>query len=93
VHEHEPSRIRVEDTGLGIERTEKLVVVQVTTRPRSTEEKQNFYRLLCETLSTRCGIAASDVMINIIENTDADWSFGNGEAQFLSGKLGTRSGS
>ena len=88
VHEHEPSRVRIEDTGLGIERTDKVVLVQVTTRPRSTEEKQNFYRLLTEQLSKRCGIAPSDVMVNFVTNTDADWSFGNGEAQFLTGKLG-----
>jgi len=33
------------------------------------------------------GISPSDVMINITSNTKADWSFGNGEAQFLNGKL------
>ncbi len=27
-------------------------------------------------------------MVSIVENTDADWSFGNGEAQFLTGRLG-----
>jgi len=87
VHEHDPSRVRIEDTGLGIERTEKVVLIQVTSRPRSTEEKQEFYRLLTEALSSRCGIAPSDVMVNFVINTDADWSFGNGEAQFLTGKL------
>jgi phenylpyruvate tautomerase PptA (4-oxalocrotonate tautomerase family) len=87
VHEHDPSRIRVEDTGLGIERSNKLVVLQMTTRPRPVEQKERFYRLLCEALHEKCGIRPSDVMINIVENTDADWSFGNGEAQFLTGKL------
>ncbi|MBN9248785.1 MAG: tautomerase family protein [Hyphomicrobium sp.] len=87
VHEHDPSRVRIEDTGLGIERTEKVVLIQVTSRPRSTEQKQEFYRLLTEALSSRCGIAPSDVMVNFVINTDADWSFGNGEAQFLTGKL------
>lgn len=88
VHEHEPSRVRIEDTGLGIPRTDKVVLVQVTTRPRTTDEKTNFYRLLSEALSKHCGIAPSDVMVNFVTNTDADWSFGNGEAQFLNGKLG-----
>lgn len=32
-------------------------------------------------------ISLSDVMVNITTNTRADWSFGNGEAQFLNGKL------
>jgi hypothetical protein len=27
-------------------------------------------------------------MVSIVENTDADWPFGNGEAQFRTGKLG-----
>ncbi len=87
VHEHEPSHVRIEDTGLDIPRTDKVVLVQVTTRPRSTEEKTTFYRLLTEALSKHCGIAPSDVMVNFVTNTDADWSFGNGEAQFLTGKL------
>jgi phenylpyruvate tautomerase PptA (4-oxalocrotonate tautomerase family) len=88
VHEHEPSRVRIEDLGLAIERTDKVVLVQVTTRPRSTVEKQTFYRVLTEALSKRCGIAPGDVMVNIVTNTDADWSFANGDAQFLTGELG-----
>jgi len=64
------------------------VVVQVTSRPRTTAEKQSFYRLLGAALQKRCGTAPGDVMVSIVENTDADWSFGNGEAQFLTGKLG-----
>ena len=88
VNEHEKSRVRIEDTGLDIPRTDKVVLVQVTTRPRSTEEKTAFYRLLTEALEKHCGIAPSDVMVNFVTNTDADWSFGNGEAQFLTGKLG-----
>jgi hypothetical protein len=88
VHEHEPSRVRIEDTGLGIARTDKVVLLQVTTRPRTTDEKIAFYRILTKALSEKCGIAQSDVMVNFVTNTDADWSFGNGEAQFLTGKLG-----
>jgi hypothetical protein len=29
----------------------------------------------------------SDVMVAVIENSAADWSFDNGEAQFLTGDL------
>jgi phenylpyruvate tautomerase PptA (4-oxalocrotonate tautomerase family) len=88
VHEHEPSRVRFEDTGLDIPRTDKFVLVSVTTRPRTTDEKTTFYSLLTKAFSERCGIAPSDVMVNFVTNTDADWSFGHGEAQFLTGKLG-----
>jgi phenylpyruvate tautomerase PptA (4-oxalocrotonate tautomerase family) len=87
VSEYKPSRMVVEDTGLGIPRTDKVVVVQVVSRPRGKEAKQKFYKLLTEELQKSCGIAPSDVMISIIENTDEDWSFGLGRAQFLEGDL------
>ena len=88
VHEHKPSRLRIEDTGLGFKRTKNVVLLQVTSRPRSVEEKTTFYRLLFAELAEHCGIAPADVMVNFVHNTDADWSFGLGEAQFLTGKLG-----
>lgn len=87
VQEHKCSRMIVEDTGLGIERTDKVVVVQVISRPRTREKKEAFYRLLCEELERACGIAPSDVMVSIVENTDEDWSFGLGRGQFLTGEL------
>lgn len=87
VHEHAPSRMIIEDTGLGIERTEKVVFLQVTTRPRPREAKENFYRLLCEELEKSCGIKSSDVVVSMEQNTDEDWSFGLGRGQFLTGEL------
>ena len=87
VHEHPASRMIVEDTGLGLERTDKVVMLQVTSRPRDRAMKEAFYRLLCERLESRCGIAPSDVMVNFVTNADEDWSFGLGRAQFLTGDL------
>jgi phenylpyruvate tautomerase PptA (4-oxalocrotonate tautomerase family) len=87
VTERKPSRMVVEDTGLGIPRSDKIVVVQVVSRPRGKEAKQTFYRLLTEELEKSCGISPSDVMVSIVENTDEDWSFGLGRAQFLEGDL------
>ena len=87
VHEHKASRMVVEDTGLDIPRTDKVVMLQVTSRPRSREMKEAFYRLLCERLEAACGIAPSDVMVNFVINGDEDWSFGLGRAQFLVGDL------
>ncbi len=55
VNEHRPSRMIVEDTGLGIPRTDKVVVVQVVSRPRGKEAKQKFYR----SLSRSCRKAAA----------------------------------
>jgi hypothetical protein len=87
VHEHPAAKMIVEDTGLGIPRTEQIVVVQVTTRPRSRLEKQNFYEVLCRELNRCCGIKASDIVVSVTQNADEDWSFGYGRAQFITGEL------
>ena len=87
VHEHDASRMVVQDTGLDIERSRDVVVIQVTSRPRPPEQKVALYRLVCEQLESRCGISPRDVMISVVENSDEDWSFGLGRAQFLTGDL------
>lgn len=87
VNEHRPSRMIAEDTGLGIPRTNHFVMIQITTRPRSREMKETFYKRMVEELEKHCGIAPSDVMINFVTNTDEDWSFGLGRAQFLTKEL------
>jgi hypothetical protein len=87
VHEHKRSRMIMEDTGLGFVRSDQIVLLQVTTRPRNREMKQAFYRLLVERLSSSCGISPHDVVVNFVTNADEDWSFGAGQAQFLTGEL------
>ncbi len=87
VREHAPSRMIIEDMGLGIERTPNMMVLQVTTRPRSRAMKQTFYRSLVEKLEAACGIPPSDVVVTFVMNADEDWSFGLGRAQFLTGEL------
>jgi hypothetical protein len=86
-HEHPPAHLIVEDTGLGIPRTKNVVLVTVTSRPRSQEAKLEFYKTLCTELQESCGIEPSDVVVSIVINSDADWSFGNGRAQFVTGEL------
>jgi Tautomerase enzyme len=87
VHSHPASHMIMQDTGLGFERTGKVVFIQVTTRPRSREMKELYYRLTVEDLGRVCGIAPTDVMINLVTCTDEDWSFAHGRAQFLTGEL------
>lgn len=87
VTEHEATHLVMEDTGLGFERTEQRVLIHMTTRPRSQEMKQAFYQTVTGGLAERCGIEPQDVMFSVIENSDADWSFGFGTAQFLTGDL------
>jgi Tautomerase enzyme len=85
VCEHKRSRMIVKDTGLGFVRSDHVLLLQVTSRPRSREMKEKVYRLPVERLVTRCGIASDDVIVSSVTNADEDWS----SAQFLAGELST----
>jgi len=87
VTQHEPFEMQILDTGLGFRRTDQVLVFSLTTRPRTIEEKQNFYSQLVKELESQLGIKPEDVMINLTVNSDEDWSFGFGRAQFLTNEL------
>jgi hypothetical protein len=74
----------IEDRGLGIERSDKVVVVQVTSRHQhERSEKVAFYKNLCEELERACGISPSDVVVTIFDISDDGWSLGLGRAQLI----------
>lgn len=79
--------MQILDTGLGFMRTKEVLVFSLTTRPRTTEQKETFYQQLMQQLQTKVGLRPEDLMINLTTNTDEDWSFGMGQAQFLTGDL------
>jgi hypothetical protein len=87
ITEHDPEHFIAEDTGLAILRSKDFVLLEVVSRPRSVAMKEAFYANLSQDLLAECGIASSDVMVTFVENTDADWSFGLGRPQFLTGEL------
>ena len=87
ITELKPSRLVMEATGLDIPRTNNRIMIQVVTQPRPPDQKENFYKLVCKELEASAGIASTDVMVSMVENTDEDWSFGLGRAQFLTGEL------
>ena len=87
VTEHRPGQLICEDTGLGLERTEDLVVLQVFQQGRSEEQKRALYAGLTQRLEEAAGLAPSDLIVSVMGNSREDWSFGLGRAQFLEGDL------
>jgi hypothetical protein len=87
VRTHPPHEIVAWDTGLGIDRSTRLVIVHVVSRKRSRAMKERFYELMAANLAERCGVDPADLIVSITENGDEDWSFGHGRAQFLTGEL------
>jgi phenylpyruvate tautomerase PptA (4-oxalocrotonate tautomerase family) len=87
IHEHRPGRILAEDTGLGLARSEGIVMIQVTEQGRGEKQKQALYAALARALEERAAVRPEDLIISVVENTEADWSFGLGRAQFIEGDL------
>ncbi|MEP9853004.1 tautomerase family protein [Staphylococcus aureus] len=87
VNQHEDYEMEILDTGLGVERTDNVIVFTIVSRPRTKEQKTTFYKNLADKLHEELNIRKEDIMVSIVENTDENWSFFNGEAQFLTGDL------
>lgn len=91
VTEHPAQQIIAEDAGLGFERTEGVVMIQVfTQRGRTEDAKRELYAAVHDRL-VAVGVATEDVFIGYVENGPEDWSFGFGRAQYVTGELGVPS--
>jgi phenylpyruvate tautomerase PptA (4-oxalocrotonate tautomerase family) len=85
ISEHDENNFIFDPTYLGVERTNDLVIIQVTWNDgRTLEQKKVFYRSIVDGLVQAVGIRPEDVLINLIEVRKENWSFGNGIATYAS---------
>ena len=83
VTEHDESGFVYGRSYLGIERSDDLVIIQLTvSNTRSVAQKQGLFARIVEKLEKNPGIRPQDVFINLVEVAKESWSFGNGEAQY-----------
>jgi phenylpyruvate tautomerase PptA (4-oxalocrotonate tautomerase family) len=87
VKSHPAGEIVALDTGLGIDRSDQVVILHVVSRRRTRAQKEKLYTLLADRLRRDCGLDPADLVVSVTENDDEDWSFGSGRAQFLTGEL------
>ena len=87
ITEHRPGQLICEDTGLGIVRTDDLVVLQVVQQGRSEEQERALYSGPARRLEEAEGLQPSHLVVSAASNTREDRSFGLGRAQFLEGDL------
>jgi 4-oxalocrotonate tautomerase len=85
VTEHGGASFRYGAAYLGIERSDDLVLIQITvSNTRSAEQKKALYRRIAELLAAKPGIRPEDIFVNLVEVAKENWSFGNGLAQYAS---------
>ena len=84
VSEHEADNFVHADTYLGIAYSDDLVIIQITVSDtRTTETKQALFARIVDLLAQNPGLRREDVFINLVECKTANWSFGNGIAQYV----------
>jgi phenylpyruvate tautomerase PptA (4-oxalocrotonate tautomerase family) len=83
VDEYEADQFHYDSSYLDIERTDDLLIIQITLNAgRPTEIKKQFYEALAEQLHQQLQLHKEDIFVNLIEVTRDNWSYGNGVAQF-----------
>ena len=69
---------------LGIRYSRDLVIIQITANnTRTLEQKKAFFKRTVDLLAENPGIRREDVFISLVEVGKENWSFGNGEAQYV----------
>ncbi len=85
ITEHPKTGLQFDRNYLGIHRSDDCVFLQITlNRGRTVEMKQRFYKAVADGLHETLKLRREDVVINLVEVSKEDWSFGNGEAQYVS---------
>ncbi len=68
---------------LDIERSDDLVMIQITANnTRTLDQKKALYARIADKLQKNPGVRPQDVFINLVEVAKENWSFGNGLAQY-----------
>ena len=83
ITEHDSHSLIYDSTYLDIQRTDGIIVIQITLNEgRTVELKKLLYLTIAEQLHKGLDVRREDVLINLVEVKKENWSFGNGIAQY-----------
>ncbi|PRY04769.1 tautomerase family protein [Paraburkholderia sp. BL25I1N1] len=83
ITEHEAGNFVYDNQYLNVERSDDLVIIQITlNNTRTLEMKKALYKRMADELAESPGLRREDVFINLVEVLKENWSFGNGIAQY-----------
>ena len=83
ITEHPAEGLIYDANYLGIQRSDDIVMVQITfSAGRKLAQKRKLFQRMAELLAEKPGLRPQDLMINLVEVAWENWSFGNGEAQY-----------
>jgi 4-oxalocrotonate tautomerase len=69
---------------LGVPHSDSIVFVQITlSTGRKPQQKRKLYKRMAEILAATADLNPRDLIINLVEVSWENWSFGNGQAQYM----------
>ena len=84
ITEHAAEGLIYDPQYLGIHRSDKVVFVQISlSAGRKPQQKRKLFKRMAEILAESPGLKPQDLVINLVEVVWENWSFGNGEAQYM----------
>lgn len=85
IREHAAGELIADPTYLGVARSGHPIFVEITLRRgRTADKKQALYAEIARRMAATGLTGAADILIVLQENDAADWSFGDGVAQYAS---------
>lgn len=83
ITEHPANDLIYNPSYLGIERSDNIVMVQITlSAGRKPGQKRKLFQRMAEIMAKNPGLRPQDLMISLVEVAWENWSFGNGESQY-----------
>lgn len=83
ISEHDEENFVYSPDYLDMARSDELLIIQlVVSQTRGLGQKQALYRRMVDLLGQAPGVRPDDVLINLVEVTRENWSFGHGVAQY-----------
>jgi 4-oxalocrotonate tautomerase len=83
ITEHDASGLIYDPGYLGVDRTDDIVLVQITlSAGRKPKQKRDFYARAAALLAQEPGLRPQNLFINLVEVVWENWSFGNGKSQY-----------
>jgi 4-oxalocrotonate tautomerase len=81
--EHAPADLIYDPTYLGVNRSDDIVMIQITLNTRTQPVKVALYQAIAERLAKNPGVRPQDVLVSLVSVQPEDWSFGDGKAQYV----------
>jgi len=83
ISEYKPGDLIYDADYLDVKRSGKIVFVQITlSTGRKPGQKRALFKRMAELLAKSPGLRPEDLLVNLVEVSWENWSFGNGEAQY-----------